>query len=115
VAMGAAELTGTVRDVDNKLVPGAVVALVPDEERRQGMGGYRGTQSDQNGRFELRDLVPGRYKVFAWEVLDPEVPLDREFRWHFESKAMAVTLAENGRETVELKAIPTEEVARVLW
>jgi hypothetical protein len=115
VAMGAAELSGTVRTVDNKPAPGAVIALVRDEERRQGRGGLRrAMRSDQNGQFALRDLVPGRYKVFAWEDLDQEAALDPELRQHFESKATAVTLAENGRETVELKAIPTEEVAKVI-
>jgi len=116
LAMGAAELTGTVRNVDDKPAAGAVVALAPAEERRQGRWSlYRATQADQNGQFELRDLVPGSYKVFAWEDLDLEVAHDLELRRHFESKAIAISLDENGRETAELKAIPTEEVAKVLW
>lgn len=116
LAMGSAELTGTVRDADEIPAAGAVVALVPDEGSRQGRWGrYRGTQADQNGQFELRDLAPGEYNVLAWEDVDPEVALDPELHRHFGSKAIDVKLAENGRETVELEAIPAEEVDKVLW
>lgn len=111
LSMGTAKLTGTVRDEDGKTVPGAVVALVSE-----GTSGLQRTaKSDQNGAFVVRDLAPGAYRVLAWEDLDSEWAFDPELRRHFDSKAMDVRLVENGHDILELKAIPTEEVAKVFW
>ena len=112
LAMGTAELAGTVRGDDDKPVPDAAITVIPDQESNRG-NRYRATESDQNGQFKLTALVPGRYRIFAWEDLDLEAAPDPELLQYFESKAIAVDLAKNGNETVQLKIIPTEEVANV--
>lgn len=56
--LGEAErsLSGRVHDQDGAPVAGAEVQVVP--------GGHR-VESDENGRFELRGLAPGRWSVFV--------------------------------------------------
>jgi 5-hydroxyisourate hydrolase-like protein (transthyretin family) len=54
---------------DEQLVParGARVVLVPDNRNRLDL--YRSAIADQNGRFVITDVVPGDYRIFAWEAL----------------------------------------------
>ena len=114
-AMDAAEVTGNVVDTDDKPVSGAVIAVVPEDPSKQGrIDLFRGATSDQNGQFQIGGLVAGSYKIFAWEQLESGAEEDAEFRRPFESKAKSVSLSENGRETVKVKAIPLEDVAKAL-
>ena len=48
---------------DEKPVPGAMVLLFPEDPDRSDL--IRRDQSDSDGTFTLRDVPPGRYRVFA--------------------------------------------------
>jgi hypothetical protein len=70
VILSAATSTaeGVVVEADGKAAVSAKVVLVPKEEkRRYRVQFYAITTTDQQGRFELRSLSPGMYKIFAWE------------------------------------------------
>lgn len=95
-----AEVTGIVRDADAKPVPGAVVQICEKDGAV-----VKTVNADLNGLFDLKGLAPGDYKVFSWEDLGDGIVTDPDFRKSFESKAAAVTLAEKGRENVELTVI----------
>jgi hypothetical protein len=53
-------ITGTVEDPS-----GAVIANARVEATREGTGEKSSTQTDNNGRFELKDLKPGTYQVVS--------------------------------------------------
>jgi hypothetical protein len=113
--MGPGEVTGSVVDADDKPAPGVPVTLVPEEAGKQGrIDLFSITKADQDGRFQLEGVVPGSYEIFAWEEVDPAAVHDSEFLRAFESSATSITLEENRRETVRLKAISVEDVARAL-
>jgi len=115
LALGAGEVTGSVVDAEDKPVPGVAVTLVPQDAGKQGRADlFRITTSDQEGRFRFQDVVPGRYKILAWQQVEPAAVQDLEFRRPFESKATSLRLDEGGRETVQLKAISVEDVAGAL-
>jgi hypothetical protein len=61
--------------------------------------------TDEQGKFHLRNVAPGEYRVFAWEDVPIGAPQDPEFRKPFEEQAGAVKMEPNGHETVELTAI----------
>jgi len=61
--------------------------------------------TDEQGKFHLRNVAPGEYKVFAWEDVPVGAPQDPEFRKPFEKQSAAVKMEPNGHETVELTAI----------
>jgi hypothetical protein len=61
--------------------------------------------TDDQGKFHLRNVAPGEYKVFAWEDVPVGAPQDPEFRRAFEKQAASVKMESNGHETVELTAI----------
>ena len=97
----------------DKPAGGAKVTLVPDDaspQRRMNL--FRNTLADQNGKFNLDEIVPGRYKIFAWDELESDAVQAPEFLQMFESKATSITLDENGSENVQLKAISADDVAK---
>ncbi len=112
LAKGGAEVAGTVADADDKPASGATVNLVPEDASKQGRTDlFRITRSDQNGQFLLQDVVPGSYKIFAWQEVETAAIQDPQFRSLFERKAVSLTLSESERETVQLRAISVGEVA----
>jgi hypothetical protein len=103
-----AQMDGVVADSDGKPLEGVTVALVPETDRRDVPHLYRNTTTDQTGRFSLRGLTPGEYRIFAWEQVEPGAYLDPDFLQPFESKGERVSLTEGARESKQLKPIPVQ-------
>jgi hypothetical protein len=62
--------------------------------------------TDEQGKFHLRNVAPGEYKLFAWEDAPSGAPQDPEFRKPFEKQGVTVKMEPNGHETaLELTAI----------
>ncbi len=104
----AATLEGTVMDGD-KPAGGMSVVLAPEPFREGQQYLVRSATSDQNGRFQLRSLRPGEYRLYAFE--DPEVAYDRgpEALKPFEQHAVKVTLKEGERQAVQLSVLKAQE------
>jgi hypothetical protein len=103
-----AQVDGIVADSDGKPLEGVTVALVPETDRRGVSHLYRSTTTDRAGRFSLRGLTPGEYRLLAWEQVEPGAYLDPDFLQPFESKGERVSLMEGERESKQLKAIPAQ-------
>jgi hypothetical protein len=98
-----AQVSGTVQNEDGKPVPGALVVVVPDAERRARFDLFRTTIADQNGNFALEGIAPGGYSVYSWQELEETAYMDPEVLSASESKAAKVKLGEAANETVQLK------------
>ena len=105
---GAGQVSGMVMGPENSPALGVTVVAVPEESRRNESRLYKSVASDQSGQFTLKGLVPGEYKLFAWEEIEPGAYQDPEFLKPFESRGKAITVAENGREAVQLQMIPAD-------
>jgi hypothetical protein len=103
---GAGTVTGTVVDGPMKVVPGATVVLVPETRRRSNRALYVTTVSDASGRFTLRGVAPGDYKVFAWESIPPFAHVNAAFMAKHEDRGKAVRVNQSGTVTTELTIIP---------
>lgn len=103
---GIGRVSGTVQDTDQKPVQGAVVSLVPEPLREERTDLLRVATSDQSGQFNLQNLPPGEYRIYAWEEIEPGAYLDPEFLKPFEDKSVKVTVKTNGAEQVTLVQIP---------
>lgn len=88
---------------------GATVVLAPEPKRRERRELFKTTTTDQYGRFTLRGIAPGEYKLFAWEEIEPGAHQDAEFLRPYEDKGYTVKVEEGSRLGVELKLIPTAE------
>ena len=72
------------RHRDEQPATAATVALVPDEPRRAQTRLYKGITTDQYGRFTIKGIAPGGYKLFAWEVVEEGAYQDPDFLKPFE-------------------------------
>lgn len=83
-------ITGTVRNDNNEVLPGANVVLA---------GTYTGTVADSNGQFQLKNLRSGNYEILVsfigYEKTNRVVKLDQ-------SKEVVITLQNTGIMTEEV-------------
>ncbi len=85
---------------------GAVfVAAVPDAARRHRTDLYRTGWTDERGFLSFDAIVPGQYRVFAWERIANHAWLDPEYITRIETSGQLVRMGENGRADVEVRAI----------
>jgi protocatechuate 3,4-dioxygenase beta subunit len=106
LSQAGAQVDGAIRDGEDKPMSGATVVLIPDS-RQHWL--YRVTTSDQNGGFSFKGVTPGEYKILAWEDVETGAYQESEFLKQFESQAQAVSLKENDRKSVSLRAIPLDK------
>ena len=94
--------------VDGRQLPlsGVTVVLVPDSARRKRYDLFRQATSDATGRIRIENVVPGDYKVFAWEVVDSNAWTDPDFLRNYENNGVTVRVSEGGRPAVDVQAIP---------
>jgi len=90
---GAARIEGTAL-LDQQPAPGVTVALVPNGERRSQPRYYRHAVADRQGKFVMQGLVPGDYKVFAFEELERGALMDPDFLAEYESSGKDISVKE---------------------
>jgi hypothetical protein len=107
----AAQISGTVRNEKGEVAKDIAVTVWQPVDGQPGVQEFfRSLRTDQNGSFKVTSLPPGDYRVIAWEQVEPGMANDSDFRSKFESKATAVKLQENSRETVEPKLLPSDVI-----
>jgi hypothetical protein len=103
---GAGTLTGVVEDGPTKVAAGATVVLVPETKRRSNRALYVSAISDASGRFTLRGVAPGDYKVFAWESIPAYAHVNAAFMAKHEDRGKLVHMNQQGTVNAELTIIP---------
>lgn len=107
----AATLQGTVTDKTGNPFPGATIVLNSTRPlpRMRGSSSTPTISTDQNGHFVFRGLVPGDYKVSAWEEIDEEEYSDPEFATRSGGLLTSVKVSEGDAVTTDLKLITSEQ------
>ena len=110
VSPNAPQLTGLVQDANQQPLSGATVVLIPQEKERRERGAlFRTTNSDASGRFSMRGIVPGEYKVFAWDDVERGMWFDASYMAALEGKGAAVSLKDGSKESVQVTVIPPND------
>ncbi len=99
-------IDGVVLTEEQEGFGGASVVLVPEERRRDQRRFYKSATTDQNGRFTLRGIPPGDYKLFAWEEIERGAYQDPAFLRPYEEQGELVEVEEGSRLSVQLHLIP---------
>ena len=100
------QVTGVAQNGAGQPAAGATVALVPQERERLAQPQYyRTAVTDGAGRFNLSNLDPGSYKLYAWQEVEPGAYMDPDYLRPFENGAQSVTIRENSREDLQVRAI----------
>jgi hypothetical protein len=99
------ELEGAVVNARGEAVAYSVVALIPNGERRTNPAAFKTATTDQHGMFTMRSVMPGDYKVFAWEEVEPGAYLNADFLKDFEARGEPVRVQKGAKITVGPRAI----------
>jgi hypothetical protein len=102
IATGGGRVEGSVIDAHDQAVAGARVVLIPDGPPPH-VSRFKTGVTDQNGAFEMRDIAPGDYVVYAAAGADAGALQDPNFRRKFERQAKRVSVREHGQEVVQLQ------------
>ena len=96
---------GTVLKDNQQAAAGATVVLVPDGERRSRPDLFRSASADDSGRFALRGIPPGDYRLLAWEDVESGAWLDADFLRDYERRGETLSISERSRLNPQLKVI----------
>jgi protocatechuate 3,4-dioxygenase beta subunit len=103
LARDAGRVVGLVKN-DDKPAEGIAVVLIPAEFERRKMARHVGTaQTDANGAFELRGVIPGDYYAFAVVPSDDAIYYQLEFADRNRENATKISVQPNDLRSVELK------------
>jgi hypothetical protein len=86
-----------------------VVAILPDPPLRAAGPLYRASQTDVNGKFTLRGISPGSYRLFAWSEIDGAAYRNAEFMKAFEERGTPVRIENGQRLSLDITALTREE------
>jgi protocatechuate 3,4-dioxygenase beta subunit len=100
------QVEGVVLNAGDQPETGATVVLVPDEARRSQLRLYKDVTTDQYGRFTMKGIAPGGYKLFAWEEIEDGAYQNPDFLKTFEALGEPQTMREGSYESAQLKLIP---------
>jgi hypothetical protein len=102
VKSNGGRIEGIVQTPDRKPSSEAVVVLIPPVARRRNPSLYMTAISDREGRFSLRGIQPGEYKVFAWERVPTGAWENAEFLAKYETQGRAISVAPSASTQVEV-------------
>ncbi|MGA3016424.1 MAG: carboxypeptidase regulatory-like domain-containing protein [Bryobacteraceae bacterium] len=110
VSMTAGQIVGSVTDLDEGPPSVSYVTIVPEGPPPSPSALYRPelhrtVQTDPSGQFAVNSVVPGTYRVYAWERLDAMAFADPEFLKLFDSLRVVVTVTEDDSEQASLTRI----------
>jgi hypothetical protein len=104
----AAQLTGSVLN-DQMPASGASVVLIPQGGRSNQLRFGKRSVTDQSGRFSMKSIVPGDYKILAFQAVERSFLSDPEFLARFEDRGESIHIREGDTLNVSLDAIPADE------
>lgn len=112
IVLGAdgGEVDGTVQTAGGQPAPSALVTLAAAEQYDGRTDLFKRAVTDARGNFQIKDVAPGEYKVFAWESDPDRSTQSAEFRKPFESRSAAVTIGAKDKASVQLVVITSDDV-----
>jgi Carboxypeptidase regulatory-like domain len=96
------QIEGTALDKNENPVAGATVVAVPDPSLRARPDRFYQASTDQHGRYQLTNVAPGDYKIFAWDDVEPGAWFDPEYLRSIEARGEPVKLEVKGHETAKV-------------
>ena len=106
VGFSPGRVDGVVNDNRDQPYPGVNCVLVPAARNRIDL--YKTASTDQYGRFTFSNVVPGDYKVFAWEDIPQGAYMDAAYVARFEDRGIAAHVEKGAGVSVQVRVIPSE-------
>jgi hypothetical protein len=111
LSANAADVSGTVHNdkgekvADVQVTVGSALAALAAQTLF-----FRQTRTDHDGKFTIKNLPPGEYRICAWEEVDNGLVSDPEFRAHFDSTSVVVKLSEGSHENSDVKLLARDAI-----
>jgi hypothetical protein len=104
LSSNSGQIDGTVIGADQKPVANVQAVLIPDHQRNR-LDLYKTAVTTPDGRFTIRGITPGDYRLFSWEDIEPFAYFDPDVSRQYETQSKLVHIQELSKETVEVKII----------
>jgi hypothetical protein len=101
-------ILGRVLNGDSVAAAGVWVTLMPEESKAAVRRLYQAVKTDANGKYEIRGVAPGTYRLFSWEDIEQNQWEDPDFVRSFARKATSVEIKEADTQAVDLTTIRTK-------
>jgi hypothetical protein len=108
VSAGGGHIDGTTLNDQHEPVGGSYVLLVPDSVDKPDADLIRPARSDAKGKFMLRGVPPGSYRLFAFEDVESEILNQPELLKNYEQNSRSIKVDEAGKYTLEIKPVPAQ-------
>ena len=102
---GAGVVDGVVRDGSGKIVRNATVVVIPPDPKRLNRALYKTGTSDSTGRFSIKGVAPGNYKVFAWLGIKGGEFYNSRFLSKYEFSGKSINVTQGGTVSESLTLI----------
>jgi hypothetical protein len=101
ISPNAGQIDGNAVDARGQATPGVQVVLIPDSNRSR-TELFRPVTADAAGHFSMPTVVPGDYKIVAWNAMEPFAFFDPEFIKLAEQNGKPVRVTESSKQTITL-------------
>lgn len=108
VSAGGGHIDGTALNDKHEPVSGSYVLLVPDSNDTPDADLIRPTRADVKGKFSLRGIPPGSYKLFAFEDAETEILNQPDLLKNYQQSSQSIKVEETGKYTLEIKPVPSQ-------
>ena len=108
ISTKSGRLSGVVTDRERKPAPDVEAVLIPEGSLR-GPRQHKTARTDANGRFLLRGIAPGNYKIYAWDGIERFRYFDDGYVRQFEGMGKSVRIEESATGTIDLELIPASK------
>lgn len=106
LASDGGKIEGVTSDANDKIIVGATVVLIPiDPVLRARLDFTRDTVTDQSGHFEMKNVAPGEYKLFAWDDIEEGTWFDPDVLKDYEARGERVTVKLKDSQTLKLRVL----------
>lgn len=107
VSANGGTLDGTVNKDDNTY-QGAQVVLIPERTGRAKPERAKTATTDQNGKFTMKGIKPGHYKLYAFEDIENGSWEDPDVIRKYEGDGKSIDFSEGAHKMETLKLIPSD-------
>jgi len=109
VSPAGGHIEGTTLNDKHEPVGGSYVLLVPEFSDKVNGDLIRPARTDSKGKFVMRGVVPGSYKLFAFADVELSEMLNQpEMLKNYEQSSQSVRVEESGKYTLEIKPVPAQ-------
>ena len=112
LASDGGTIDGKVQTANGQPSAGTEVTVARSDEYAGRSDLLKRATTDTDGNFHIKDVAPGDYRVYAWEIDLDQSPRSAEFRNLFDGKSAAVTVGPNSKTSVQVNVIKADDIAR---